>query len=147
MFFSFDKKIILEEYPIFNSEIDVIIDFFNLDLVKDYEFGQVIYALYPDSYERLFEFTFQGKLKKGNILPYSKSKPMIIHVPSKIKYNQDIDLKILKEGLFKLSENYKKLNIKNIGIQKTSKINEEIINNLIEDLDFPNIVYFEKNKV
>jgi hypothetical protein len=143
MYFSFNKEEIYRNFPIFQAEVDCIIDFFSLDLVKDIEFNKALYATNEEIYKRLFEFVFSGQVKAGNILPYSKSKPMIIHIPAKDLYTTDNVEEIIQSGIIKLSENYKKMKINTIAIQETKYINKEIISKYTENLDFPEIIFFE----
>ena len=146
MYYNFDKEAVIKKFPIFTSEVDCIIDFFSLDLVKDIEFNKALYATNEELYHRLFEFVFQGKIQAGNILPYTKSKPMIIHIPVKENYKSDIVGDIIQKGIIKLSENYQQMNIKTIGIQETKYINKEIISKYINNLDFPEVIYFQRIK-
>ena len=145
MYFKNNKDNILNDFEILRTKTDCIINFFSLDLVKEIGFSQAIYALYPDSYNQIFYSILNGNFKEGNILPFSKSKPIIMHIPYKKTYNEDINKELLKKGLIKFSQNYKKLKIEKISVQKNNLINEEILNEIIEDLDFPDIMYFEQN--
>lgn len=146
MYFSFNKEEIFKKFPIFNSEVDCIIDFFSLDLVKDIEFNKALYATNEDLYNRLFEFVYSGKIQAGNILPYSKSHPMVMHIPAKNNYKSGVDSDIIRQGIIKFSEHYKQLDIKIIGIQETQHINQNIIQEYIKDLDFPEVIFFERIK-
>jgi hypothetical protein len=146
MYFSFNKEEIFNKFPIFNSEVDCIIDFFSLDLVKDIEFNKALYATNEDLYNRLFEFVYSGKIQAGNILPYSKSHPMIMHIPVKEHYKAGVSDDIIRQGIIKFSEHYKQLNIKLVGIQETQHINQDIIQEYIKNLDFPEIIFFERIK-
>lgn len=142
MYFKYDKNKILNDFEILRTETDCIINFFSLDLVKEIGFNQAIYSIYPDSYNQIFYSILNGNFSEGNILPFSKSKPIIMHIPYKKQYNEDLDKDLLKKGLIKFSQNYKKLKIKKISIQENDYINEEILNEFIENLDFPDIMYF-----
>ena len=142
MYFKYDKDKILNDFEILRTETDCIINFFSLDLVKEIGFNQAIYSIYPDSYNQIFYSILNGNFSEGNILPFSKSKPIIMHIPYKKQYNEDLDKDLLKKGLIKFSQNYKKLKIKKISIQENDYINEEILNEFIENLDFPDIMYF-----
>ena len=144
MYFTFDRESIREKYPILSTEADCIIDFFSLDLVKDLDFGKALYAYYPDVYDKLFESFFRGKLNKGNILPYRRLSPVIIHIPTKDIYNLPPEEELVYQGLLKFSQNYRKLNIKTVAIQETKFINRDLINNLVSNLDFPDIMYYEQ---
>ncbi len=146
MYFSFDSEQLVEKFPIFSTEADCIMDFFSLDMVKDIEFGKALYAFHPEVYDRLFENLFQRKLNRGNILPYRKSNPMIMHIPSKEVYNLPTEEDIIYEGLLKFSQNYKKLNINKVAIQETKFINKVLIDKLILNLDFPEIIYYKRIK-
>jgi hypothetical protein len=145
MYFSFNKDAIINEYPIFTTEADCILDLFSLDMVKDMDFGKALYAMYPNSYDKLFECFFKGKIESGNILPYRKSKPLIMHIPTKQHYNVEADMEILRSGLIKFSENYHKLDIETVAIQETKFIKKELIEEIIKDLTFPKIIYYKKN--
>lgn len=145
MYFYHKEEEVLKHFPIFSSKVDCIIDFFSLDLVKDYQFNKALYSLEEEAYNRLLKFTFAGKINKGTIIPYSKSSHLIIHIPFKNKYKEPANESFIKDGLIKLFKNHKKLNINKIGIQETGYIKKEMINKCIEDLNvnFPEIVYFE----
>lgn len=145
MYFKFNLDKIYTDFPILNSNVDCIIDFFSLDLVKDMEFNMALYAVHEEAYHRLFEFVFQNKISFGKILPYSKSTPIIMQIPVKEKINTVVNTEYLMEGLLKFSENYNKLNIKTVGIQETSFIKKETILSMTQDIDFPEILFFTKN--
>ena len=142
MYFYFNTEKIHKDFPILNSEVDCIVDFFSLDLVKDIEFNQALYALQTEAYHRLFEFTFAGKISFGNILPYTRCSPMIMHIPIKLHYKDNIEGSIIRNGLIKLSENYSNFGINTIGIQETSQITKALIEEHIHDLNLPNIIFY-----
>lgn len=144
MYFKYDKDKILNDFEILRTETDCIINFFSLDLVKEIGFNQAIYEFYPDSYQQIFHSILNGNFSEGNILPFSKNNPIIMHIPYKIRHNEDVNKELLEKGLIKFSENYKKLKIKTISIQENNHINKETLNKFILNLDFPDIMYFKQ---
>jgi hypothetical protein len=142
MYLPTDKIKIRSDFKIFEENSDCIMNFFSLDLVKEIGFNQALYALYPESYNQIFYSMLYGNFSEGNILPFSKYSPIIMHIPYKRDYKDIVDVDLLKTGLIKFSENYKKLKISKISIQENHLIKEKIINDIIQDLDFPDIMYF-----
>lgn len=142
MYLITEKDEIINDFEIFRTETDCIINFFSLDLVKEIGFNQAIYALYPDSYNQIFYSMLGGKFSEGNILPFSRNKPIIMHIPYKRTHNEEVDVELMSIGLNKFSDNYSKLQISKVSIQENDFINKEIINDIIQNFDFPDIMYF-----
>ena len=142
MYLTTEKDKITNDFDIFRTETDCIINFFSLDLVKELGFNQAVYALYPDSYNQIFYSMLNGNFSEGNILPFSRVKPIIMHIPYKQRYNESVDVDLMKIGLKKFADNYSKLKIKKVSIQETDFIKKEIIEEAIQNFDFPDIIYF-----
>lgn len=147
MYFHFDKAKIYEDYPILSSDIDCILHFFSLDSVKTNDFDSALFTIIPDAYDLLFDSIYNGKLIAGSILPYRKHNPFIMHIPCKEKYDDSFNKDIVELGLEKfskiLSSHPEFSKIKKIGVQKET-INIDIFLEKVNQLTFPEIVFFDK---
>jgi hypothetical protein len=121
---------IISEFPIFSSKEDCILHFYSLDLVKRNAFDFALYSLYPESLDKLLEQSFDNNIDAGVILPYRKSKPMIIHIPCCYESDSDFDFDMVVLGIDKLVYAIKELkklsSIKNIALVKDTVIPEVI---------------------
>jgi hypothetical protein len=145
MYFSFDKELIYQDFPILRSDSDAILHFFSLDMVKTNLFDQALFSVFPDAYESLYQKSFEDKITKGLIIPYRKCNPVIFHLPYRNSYTEKPDEELIRLSLEKFSMAYKEREdfgfIKKIAIQKDS-IDEKIINPILNELELPEIIYF-----
>ncbi len=130
-----NKNKIFEDFPILKSNVDCIIHFISIDAVPSCNFDRALYALYNDAYEKIYSLSFEAKIQIGQVLPYRKSKPIIIHVPIKERYDDEFNIDSFEAGIEKLShvfesvsgfENMSKLGIQNTG--KEFKLYEDVLN-------------------
>ena len=150
MYFTSDKEKSFHDYPILTSDIDCIVHFFSLDVVKGCNFDVALFCAFPDAYESLYRSSFDNKLSSGLILPYRDCKPLILHIPFKNKYSDPCNKRMLDEGLHKLelilSERDEFSHIKKIGIQ-IDLIHKNEITESLNKINIPNVVFFEKRLI
>jgi hypothetical protein len=152
-----NKEKIRENFNIFTSDVDCIVHFFSIDAVAGTFFDRALYSLYEDAYEKIYNLSFEGSINRGQILPFrklnplplKKSNPIIIHVPFKESYIDQLDIDFLRDGLNKLSHVLNNIPdfqvIKKIGIQKTNESEFEIITQVLNEIDLPEIIIFNNN--
>jgi hypothetical protein len=145
MYFSFDKDKVSFDYPIFTSDVDCIVHFFSLDLVKINHFDYSLYALFPETLVNLVNLTFEDKISSGVILPYRKSNPIIIHIPICDTHKDGLNPDYLHKGIMKLSSVLNEIDafsfIKKIGIQKDC-IDSDILTDILNKFDLPEIKFY-----
>lgn len=141
-----NKEKIKEIYSIFSSDVDCIVHFFSIDAVAGTTFDRALYSLHEEAYDKIYNLSFEGNIHRGQILPFRRSNPMIIHIPFKETYIDELDFDFLKEGVSKLSHVLSSItefqSIKKIGIQKTNESEFKIITKILNEFDLPEILIF-----
>ena len=111
---------------------------------------------YPEMFKEYQKICFRRMLKPGQILPYTKSSPIILNFAIKDDWKDPSKLEWIEETLQKFVDNYKKLGITSIAfpwmgamngglpIEKIKQLTRKYLSNLddieIEVYDFdPNV--------
>ena len=140
-----NKNKIFEDFPILKSNVDCIIHFISIDAVPSCDYDRALYALHKDAYEKIYDLSFESKIQIGQVLPYRKSNPVIIHVPIKNRYDDEFNIEYFEAGIGKLAyvfnnvsgfESMKKLGIQNNGDELN--LYKEILNKK----NLPEIIIF-----
>jgi hypothetical protein len=129
--------------------VDCIFHFISIDAVKQNNFDRALFSLYPEAYDKIYELSFNNKLISGQVLPYRKSNPSILHIPYKKNYNDEINLDYLSSGIEKIGYIFNEFdffkNMKKIGIQVDNKYEENLISERINKINIPSVQFFYKN--
>lgn len=109
MNFKTEEEIFLEHKQITEQE-SIIVNLISMDFVPEVYFQFDLYKIYPELERKIYSLLYSRKMKSNHIFPFSKTKfnNLIVSIPCKEKYDDNVDLDILSKNIEKL-EDFKKL--------------------------------------
>lgn len=142
MYKLFDRQRLEEQYPILCAKETVILNMVAKDGVNMHPAYSVLKGLYPQMYETVLKNCMDNNFEEGNLLLYKKCSPWILTMPIQDNWKGSYNLDYIRKAFLKISSNYKSLGIASIAIQE-GIIPIDVIEKITENMDFPEINYYE----